>query len=332
MQYPLKSMFIKYLCLYNNCHILFMGSWTRPKLSYLAYAFIVIALISILFGVSQAMKPDQHSDGSYWTPVEKAIGKNGTMLPGGVFKIDLTRSDAIVAIGDVRLKPAMAMDSWVSFMRMGDGAMVMGDLVLTEDEIGPMMDKLVRSGMNVTAIHNTLIGETPHVLDLHIEGQGDPVRMAETIHDALLLSGTPFGEPVQAPRENDSIDRAQLDRIMGYDSAFVDGIYDYQIPRKERIMNGGMEIPDSLDVATSLKFQPLSEENAAVTGDFTLTAGEVGPVTRALNENGMQVTAIHTHMLTESPRLYYLHFWGTGNAYELAKGLRAAILKTNSRT
>jgi hypothetical protein len=119
---------------------------------------------------------------------------------------------------------------------------------------------------------------------------------------------------------------------MGYDSAFVDGIYDYQIPRKERIMNGGMEIPDSLDVATSLKFQPLSEENAAVTGDFTLTAGEVGPVTRALNENGMQVTAIHTHMLTESPRLYYLHFWGTGNAYELAKGLRAAILKTNSRT
>jgi hypothetical protein len=270
-----------------------------------------------------------HNTDPYWQPVEQAIGKNGTMSPDGILKVGFTRTDLNVTIGDVRLNPAMALDSWVAFQRMGDGAMVMGDLVLTEDEIGPVLDKLARSDMNVTAIHNTLIGETPYVLDLHIEGQGDPVRMAETIHDALLLSGTPFGEPVNAPHENDSIDGVQLDRIMGYDSAYGDGIYNYQIPRKERIMNGGMEIPVSLDVATSLKFQPLSGENAAVTGDFTLTASEVGHVTRALNENGMQVTAIHTHMLTESPRLYYLHFWGTGNAYELAKGLHEAVHRTN---
>lgn len=301
----------------------------RLTLSFLTHAFAVIALISIIVCVSQAIQPDMQNTDPYWQPVEQAIGKNGTISPDGILKVGFTRTDLNVTIGDVRLNPAMALDSWVAFQRMGDGAMVMGDLVLTEGEIGPVLDKLVRSDMNVTAIHNTLIGETPHVLDLHIEGQGDPVKMAETIHDALLLSGTPFNELGYTPQKYYEIDQAQLDRIMGYDSAFADGIYDYQIPRKERIMNGGMEIPASLDVATSLKFQPLSGENAAVTGDFTLTASEVGPVVRSLNENSIQVTAIHTHMLTENPRLFYLHFWCTGNAYELAKGLHAAVLKTN---
>lgn len=303
----------------------------RLMLSLLTRTFAVIALISIIVCISQAIQPDMQNMDTYWQPVEHAIGKNGTMSPDGILKVGLTRTDLNVTIGDVRLNPAMALDSWVAFQRMGDSTMVMGDLVLTEGEIGPVMDRIVNAGMNVSAIHNTLIGETPHVLDLHIDGQGDPIKMAKTIHDAILLSGTPFNESSYAPPENNDIDKVHLDRLMGYNSTFVDSLYEYQIPRNEPIMNSGMEIPASLDVATSIKFQPLAGEKAAVTGDFALTANEVSLVVRALNDNGIQVTAIHSHMLTESPRLFYLHFWGTGNAYELAKGLNTAVLKTNSR-
>ena len=307
-----------------------MGSWMRPKLSHLAYAFIAIAIISILFGVSHAMKPEQHSDGSYWKPVEKAIGKNGTMLPGGVFKIDLTRSDAIVAIGDVRLRPAMAMDSWVSFMRMGDGAMMMGDLVLKADEMGPVQSKLSAEGIDITAVHNTLIGESPQVYDIHIGGKGDPATLAAKVRAALDTAGIHSGGEGVLPAGPD-MDTGQLDKIIGYNGTMEDGVYVFSIPRAERITMDGMEMPPSMDVATMIKFQSLSDGRAAITGDFLLRPDEVKPVIQELNENGIEVTALHTHMLTEEPRMFMMHFWGTEDAYRLAQGLRQALDKTNNK-
>lgn len=303
----------------------------QPKLSYLAYALVAIALISILFGVSQAIKQDNHITDPYWEPVEQAIGKNSTMLPGGVFKIDLTRDNPAVSVGNVSLKPAMALDSWVSFMRMDDGAMMMGDLVLTADEIGPVQDRLSKEGIDITAIHNTLIGEHPQVYDMHISGQGDPEILAIKVRSALDTVGIPpNGGDSARPAELD-MDFRKLDKTMGYNGTMEGGVYMFSIPRAERITVDGMEMPPSMDVATIIKFQPLSDGQAATTGDFLLRPNEVKHVIRALNDNSIKATALHTHMLTEEPRMFMLHFWATGDEDRLAQGLRAAIDQTNSK-
>jgi hypothetical protein len=271
------------------------------------------------------------SASSYWDPVEKAIGKNGTMLPGGVFKVDLTRNDVNVSVGEVRLKPAMALDSWISFMRMGDGAMMMGDLVLLEDEMGPVQDKLSGVGIDITAIHNTLIGESPQVYDLHISGQGDPADMAIKIRDALESAGVPYACPEMGRGNEYGVDYTRLDGIIGYKGTMEGGVYHYEVPRAEIITVDGMEMPPSMDVTTIIKFQPLGGGQAAITGDFLLRPNEVKPVILALNENGIKATALHTHMLTEEPRMYMLHFWAAGEEERLAEGLHAAIGKTNSQ-
>jgi hypothetical protein len=302
----------------------------RLRLSFLAYVFVAIALISILFGISQAMKPNQHGADSYWEPVEKAIGKNGTMLPGNVFKIDLTRSYPNVTIGGVRLKPAMAQDSWISFMRMGDGAMMMGDLVLTADEMGPVQAKLSAEGIDITAVHNTLVGESPQVYDMHIGGQGDPAILAAKVRSALDTAGIPIGGEGALPSEP-GMGLGQADKIMGHNNTMEDGVYLFDIPRAERITVNGMEMPPSMDVATIIKFQPLGNGRAATTGDFLLRPNEVKPVIKTLSENGILVTALHTHMLTEEPRMFMLHFWATGDVDRLAQGLHAALSQTNSK-
>jgi hypothetical protein len=297
---------------------------------YLAVIIIVICMAP-LFGAALAIKPEQGGmDASYWEPVELAMGVNGTLLPGNVFKIGLTRSDVVVAIGDVRLKPAMAMDSWVSFMRIGDGAMMMGDLVLTANDIGPVQEKLSAEGIDITAIHNTLVGESPQVYDLHIGGHGDPVNMAKKVRKALDLIRAGPGRAVSNIPSNFSLDYGRLGRIMGHNGTPEDGVYTFEVPRAEKVMEGGMEVPPSMDMASVIKFQPLGNGKAAVTGDLMLTADEVNPVIRALNENGIIATALHTHMLTGEPRLFLLHFWATGDGPGLAKGLRAALDQTNS--
>lgn len=307
-----------------------MGSRMRPKLSYLAFVFIAMALISILFAVSQAMTPDQHSADAYWKPVEKAIGKNGTMLSGGVFKVDLTRSDKAVAIGDVRLKPHMAMDSWIAFMPMGDGATMMGGLTLTAGEMAPVQAKLSAAGIDITAVHNTLIGESPQVYDLHIGGRGDPVTLAAKVRSALDAARIPISIENPASVKPD-MDPGPLNAILGYKGRSEGGIYLFTIPRAERITMDGMEMPASMDVATQIKFQPLGGGRAAATGDFLVRPNEVKPVIRALNANGIEVTALHTHMLTEEPRIFMLHFWATGDAKTIAQGIRLALDNTNSK-
>jgi hypothetical protein len=259
------------------------------------------------------------------------MGKAGALQPGDVFRISLPRSDLQVTLRGVTLKAGFALGSHVEFMAMGNGAMAMGDLVLTEDEVSPVMLKLQQGGIEITALHNHLLGESPHVMYMHIQGRGDPAKLAEAIHAALALSKTPFSAPPGGtPNESVDLDTKQLDQLIGRGGKANGGIYQYSIPRAEKITSEGMELPPAMGVATAINFQPTGGGQAASTGDFVLLASEVNPVARALRDNGIEVTALHSHSLTDEPRLFYMHFWAADDALKLARGLRAALDKTNS--
>ena len=259
------------------------------------------------------------------------------MQPGDVYKVSLPRSDLRVAAGGVQLKPALALGSWVAFKKAGDMTMVMGDLVLTEDEVTPVMTKLQEGSVEQTALHNHVLHESPRVMYMHIHGMGDAVKIAKAIHDALALSKTPFAAPAAAGQNEDiGIDTKQLDQIMGQSGKVNGGVYQFSIPRAEEINDGptaldskGPVVPPSMGVAQAINFQSTGGGKAAITGDFVLIASEVNPVIRALRENGIEVTALHSHMLVESPRLFFMHFWANDEVQKLARGLRSALDKVN---
>jgi len=271
-----------------------------------------------------------------WKQVEQAIGKAGNVQPDGVYKIGLPRTDLHVKVGDVEVKPTLALGSWVAFRKMAAETMVMGDLVLTEDEVGPVMGKLQEGKIDITALHNHVLNESPRVMYMHISGHGDAVKLAQAIHDALALSKTPFtaSAPPQQPEQID-LDTKQLDQVLGRTGKINGGVYQFTIMRAEKIFEGeearGAEpIPSSMGLATAINFQPTGSGRAAITGDFVLLGNEVNPVIATLRANGIAVTDLHSHMLVESPRLFFMHFWANDDAPRLARGLRAALDKTNS--
>ncbi|MDQ3918901.1 MAG: DUF1259 domain-containing protein [Acidobacteriota bacterium] len=267
-----------------------------------------------------------------WKAVGQALGKEGAMQPGDVYKVSLPRSDLQVTAGGVQIKPALALGGWVAFKQMGNQAMVMGDLVLTEDEVTPVMTKLQEGGVEQTALHNHVLHESPRVMYMHIHAAGDAAKIAKAIHDALSLSKTPLTAPPSPPAGGDQdlgFDTKQLDQTMGQAGKVNGGVYQFSIPRAEAVTDGGMEVPPSMGVAQAINFQPTGGGKAAITGDFVLTASEVNPVIKALRDNGIEVTALHSHMLTENPRLFFMHFWADDDAQKLARGLRAALDKVN---
>ncbi|MFL5486832.1 MAG: DUF1259 domain-containing protein [Gemmatimonadaceae bacterium] len=264
-----------------------------------------------------------------WTAVETAIGRKGTLQPGNVIKFSFPRSDLSVSVAGVRLKPALALGGWVAFKEVGRGqTAAMGDLVLTESEVSPVMRALQAGGVEQTALHNHVLNESPHVMYMHILAHGDAAKIARTIHDALAQSATPMNPP--APASPAAAAAADLDtlaiaRTLGVAGKSNGGVYQVSVPRRETIREHGMEVPPSMGVATAINFQPTGGGKAAITGDFVLRASEVNPVIRALRNNGIEVTALHSHMLTEEPRLFFMHFWANDDAAKLATGLRAAL-------
>jgi biotin operon repressor len=267
-----------------------------------------------------------------WSEVAKALGKEGAMQPGGVYKIGLPRTDLHVTLDGVPLKAGFALGSWLGFEPMGTEAMVMGDLVLTQDEISPVMKKLEESGIQITGLHNHLLRAEPATMYMHVMGHGDAVQLAQALKAGLALSKTPFEAPAasgssQPPQPG--IDVAGIDKILGAQGKDNGGILQYGIARAEKIEESGLAMPPTLGTAIAINFQPTSGGKAAITGDFVLTAQEVNPVLKALRENGIEVTALHNHMLQEQPRLFFMHFWAHEDAQKLAKGLRAALDKMN---
>jgi len=293
--------------------------------------FACTALVVGLLGTAPAVSTAADTD---WSKIATALGKSGTEMPGGVYRVGLPRTDLHVTLDGVALKPTFALGSWLAFRPEGNAAMVMGDLVLTEAEIAPVMTKLAAGGIAITALHNHLLRAQPATFYMHVLGHGDPVRLAAALHEGLALSKTPL---VNAPppatgsaRPQIDLDTAMLDQILGAKGHIAGGVYQASIRRAEAVKDGGMEVPVAMGSAEAVNFQPIGNgKAAAITGDFVLTAAEVNPVLRALRQNGIEVTALHNHMLNDEPRLFFMHFWANDDAQKLAKGLRAALDKVN---
>jgi len=268
--------------------------------------------------------------------VEEALGRKGAAQPGEVLKFSFPRSDLSVTADGVMLKPALALGSWAAFKHIGTGqSMAMGDLVLTEDEVGPVMKALQAGGIEQTAVHNHVLHESPRVMYVHFSAHGDAAKVAQTLRTALAASKTPTGTPA-APAASTTPSAADLDtagiaRALGIAGKLSGVVYQVSVPRRERITDRGHEVPPSMGVATAINFQPTGGGKAAVTGDFVMRASEVNKVIRALQAHGITTTALHSHMLNEEPRLFFLHFWANDDAVTLAKGFRAALNETASK-
>jgi hypothetical protein len=269
--------------------------------------------------------------GNDWTAVGTALGKTGTVMPGEVYRVGLLRTDLHVTLDGVAIKPTFALGGWLAFRAHDGMAMVMGDLVLTGDEINPVMKKLAESGIEITAMHNHLLHAELATFYMHVQGNGDPVKLATALHDALAQSHTPFAAPpppagTPAPLD---LDTGMIDRTLAAKGNAVGGVYQVTIKRAETIQDDGMEVPPAMGSGEAINFQPTGGGKAAITGDFVLTAKEVNPVLRTLRENDIEVTALHNHMLDDEPRLFFMHFWANDDATKLATGLRKALDQIN---
>jgi hypothetical protein len=276
----------------------------------------------LLFGVPRAMAADID-----WSKVDQVLGRKGASQAGGVYRYGLPRSDLNVTVDGVTLKPSLALGGWVAFEPMSSGgAMVMGDLVLRDTEISPVMKKLLDDGLEVSAIHNHLLRTSIPVFYMHVGGHGDAAKLAESIRSALALSKTPLTQsPPASPPPAVELDTAALEKILGAKGNANGGVLQFGIPRAEAITEGGMPVPAPMGTGTSINFQPTGGGKAAITGDFVLLASEVNPVMKTLRQNGIEVTALHSHMIDETPKLYFMHFWANDDAQKLARGVRAAV-------
>ena len=282
--------------------------------------------------IALALMAPAAADEIDWKKVDETLGRSAA-VSADVHRYGFPRSDLQVTLDGAAIRPAFALGGWVAFKPMHDGAMIMGDLVLLETEINPVMAKLIENGLEITAVHNHLLRANPATFYMHVGGHGDPVKLAAAVRTALGESKTPLAAPASpaSPPPID-LDTAQLEQIIGAKGQPNGGVYQFSVPRRDAVNENGMQIapPGPMGVATAVNFQPTGGGKAAITGDFVLVGEEVNPVLKALRSNGIEVTAIHSHMLAEQPRLIFMHFWANDDAVKLARGLRAALDATAS--
>jgi hypothetical protein len=291
----------------------------------------VFSLASISLGLALSM-PAKAAE-TDWFIVDTILTRTGS-VSGEVHRYGLPRSDLNVSLDGVTLKPGFALGGWIAFEPMGDKSMMMGDLVLTESEINPVMSKLLAEGLQVTAVHNHLLRANPPTFYMHIAGTGDPAQLARLVRTALEESRTPFDvkPPAEAAAANAGVDfdRAKVDAAIGSKSKVNGGVYQFSIPRADSIKMDGMAVPGAMGTAIAINFQPTGAGKAAITGDFVALSSELNPLISALRDNGIEVTAIHNHMVGEEPRAFFVHFWANDDAVKLANGLGAALKTVNA--
>jgi hypothetical protein len=287
------------------------------------FAILLVAALSGTPTIANSAEID-------WKRVDEVLNKTA-VVSGDVHRYGLPRSDLHVTLDGVTIKPALALGGWVAFAPMHGEAMVMGDLVLLETEITPVMTKLLEGGLDITAIHNHILRASPATFYMHVGGHGDPEKMATLIRLALSsASKTPFAPPATTagPAPTVDLDTAKLDEIMGVKGTANGGVYQFGVPRRDPPTESGMQVNAALGGANAIGFQPTGNGKAAITGDFLVTGSEVNPLIRALRAGDIEVTAIHSHMLDEQPRMFFIHFWANDDAVKLAHGIRAALDKT----
>jgi hypothetical protein len=291
-----------------------------------AISLAALTLIIAAAGLAPAADPD-------WTAVEQALGKSGQLQAGDVFRVGMPRTDLTVTVKGVPVQAPFALGSYAAFKQIGDQAMVMGDLVLLDGEVPAVMAGLFRGGLEVTAVHNHLNEISPHVLYMHYEGRGNAVQLAKELRQALSGSGTPLGASApSASTAPPGLDTKQIEQALGRGGRDIGGgVFQVTVPRAEAITEMGHPLLPAMGVTTVLNFQPVADGKAAITGDFVLVDKEVNPVAQTLLQNGIDVTAVHNHGLMDMPRLFYMHFWATDDPAKLARGLAAALEKTNSQ-
>ena len=260
-----------------------------------------------------------------WGMVDKVLGRTGTTQPDGVRRYSFPRSDLKVELDGTNLRPALALGSWIAFQLKNGEAMIMGDLVLTHEEVNPVLSELLAGGLTITALHNHLLRSSPSTMYMHVRGHGDPSKLAGTLRTALEKSRTPMAQRANPPAGQLHLDTAALDGIIGAPGKANGGVYQFVIPRPEKLTDANMPAPATMGTGTVLNFQPVGGGQAAITGDFVLLAEEVDPVLRALRASRIEVTALHNHMLDDQPRLFFMHFWAQDDAQLLGRGLRSAL-------
>jgi Domain of Unknown Function (DUF1259) len=301
-----------------------MKNTKRSSIRTCTLAAVVILLVS-LPTISPAQTSGDQKAAGEWKTVEDVFGFPGANLPGGVVRFNMPRKDLHVTLAGTEIKPGLAFGAWAAFHHIGDNdAMVMGDLVLTEDEVAPVMKALLDGGVEVTALHNHLIGESPKIFYIHMGGHGDPVKLAQTIKHAVRLTKSPL------PQGGATKETTDIGFVMGHQGNVSGGVLHFNVPRAEKLTEEGMDTPPSMGAGTAINFQPTGNGRAAIAGDLAMTGKEVGPVMKVLLDNGVQAVALHSHALDDVPRLFYMHFWANDDAVKLAKILRSALDETNS--
>jgi Domain of Unknown Function (DUF1259) len=283
------------------------------------------------FAIAMLLSGFVRAADSPWQDVARVFGQDGKSLPGDVQKYSWPRADLHVAIGTVPVAPALALGSWAAFKSEGSQAMTMGDLVLLGSEVNPVLRELQAGGFEILAIHNHLIGETPRVLYLHFMGKGEPAALAKTLRAALAKTKTPLkaGPPAQPTAAQSRLFDA-LQSALGRKGTMAGAVLQIGAPRADPIRDGEMEVPASMGMSESINVQASGNE-VATTGDFVLIADEVNPVIHELETHGIEVTALHSHMLRETPRLFFMHFWGIGSPEKVGEGLKAALAKVATK-
>ena len=265
------------------------------------------------------------------TRIDQALGRPGQKL-GDVYKVGFPRSDLHVSVHGLAIKPGLALGSWAAFTGTDENGMVMGDLVLLEDELSPVMEKLRAAGFEITAVHNHLIDETPHVIYMHYMGHGRASELAASLRKALASSKTPPEKSAASAEEATTSTWVKtVEDSVGRNGAYKGGVLSYGIPRADAIMMQGMPVGPAAGVAEAINFQAAESGNVATTGDFVLTAEEVNPVISELQAHHILVTALHSHMLTEQPRLFFMHFWAVGSPESVGAGIAAALKHVSTK-
>ena len=290
-----------------------------------SWAALSIVAGALAYGPSSASAQDIPAE---YQQVLSTLGKQGD-FKDNVLKVNIPRNDVKVAVAGVSTPTPFGFGGWVA-MTKGDGGhqVLMGDLVLLQDEVNPVMTALLDNGFDVTALHNHFFWDEPRMYYMHVHGQGTPADLAQKLKPALALIGkstSGSASPAPAAPAPNALNTAKLAEIVGSQGEQNGAVYKFTLGRSDlKVVEMGATINARMGLNTWAAFTGTNEK-AAIAGDVAMLESEVTPVLKALRKNGLDVVAIHHHMTADRPMIVFLHYWGTGPADKLASGFKAAV-------